>query len=299
MNMDNISFSCLNQRTIIALLIGDTCIEDKDNYKVQMPYLSGPDICNLSNQFGRYASYSWGGGSQSRWMYMQDLLEHVISNNTVSNFFSHLFDFKRFDGILKNVGNTDAIKKTHREIVKSVICEINAQLLFSEKELKFVNGKFVVNNIKEQPIIEAPTITLIDVQYIRDLPNRIKDDFDANNFDSVITKSRTLIEEVFIFILEKKSVQIQSKGDLFKLYQQVKKEFGMIQCSDFDKRVNGLLSGLEKIIQSIAEMRNANSDAHGVGSSRINIRKHEAQLVVNAAITFSEYILSLFKSKLN
>ena len=60
-----------------------------------------------------------------------------------------------------------------------------------------------------------------------------------------------------------------------------------------------MLSGLEKIIQAIAEMRNTNSDAHGVGSKRIEIRKHEAQLVVNSAISFCEYILSVFDSKQN
>ena len=72
---------------------------------------------------------------------------------------------------------------------------------------------------------------------------------------------------------------------------------GMNQSSDFDKRVNGMLSGLEKIIQAIAEMRNTNSDAHGVGSKRIEIRKHEAQLVVNSAITLCEYVLSVYHTK--
>lgn len=40
---------------------------------------------------------------------------------------------------------------------------------------------------------------------------------------------------------------------------------------DIDRRINTLLSGLEKIVTSIAEMRNANSDAHGVGNRRLNI----------------------------
>ncbi|WP_410075287.1 abortive infection family protein [Anaerostipes sp.] len=54
-----------------------------------------------------------------------------------------------------------------------------------------------------------------------------------------------------------------------------------------------MLSGLEKIVQSIAEMRNANSDAHGVGSRRIIIRGCEARLVMNSAITFCEYMISV------
>ncbi len=43
----------------------------------------------------------------------------------------------------------------------------------------------------------------------------------------------------------------------------------MRQDKSYNGSVNGLLSGLEKIVQSIAEMRNSNSDAHGVGKKRI------------------------------
>lgn len=34
-----------------------------------------------------------------------------------------------------------------------------------------------------------------------------------------------------------------------------------------DSRIKGLLSGLGNIVSSIAEMRNKNNDAHGVGAS--------------------------------
>ncbi len=65
----------------------------------------------------------------------------------------------------------------------------------------------------------------------------------------------------------------------------------MQQCSTFGKRVNGLLSDLEKIVQNIGDMRNINSDAHGVGSGRIKIREKEARLIMNSAILFCEYML--------
>ena len=54
----------------------------------------------------------------------------------------------------------------------------------------------------------------------------------------------------------------------------------------FGERINKLLSGLETILQSIAEMRNMNSDAHGVRQSRISIKKRDAQLVINTAMIF-------------
>ena len=72
--------------------------------------------------------------------------------------------------------------------------------------------------------------------------------------------------------------------------------YNMRQDKGYDGRVNSLLGGLEKIVQSVAEMRNVNSDSHGVGRNRIAIKESEARLVMNSAVTFSEYILDIYKN---
>lgn len=63
--------------------------------------------------------------------------------------------------------------------------------------------------------------------------------------------------------------------------------------ASMDRRVNELLSGLEKIIDAVAEMRNKSSDAHGVGQKRINIFEHHARLFVNSSMTLADFILSV------
>ena len=50
---------------------------------------------------------------------------------------------------------------------------------------------------------------------------------------------------------------------------------------------------LNKIIDSISQMRNNSSDSHGVGNKRINIADYHARLYVNAAIMTAEFILSV------
>ena len=60
-----------------------------------------------------------------------------------------------------------------------------------------------------------------------------------------------------------------------------------------DRRTNTLLSGLNSIISSIAEMRNKDSDAHGVGANRIRIDEHHARLFVNSAMTMADFIISV------
>lgn len=63
--------------------------------------------------------------------------------------------------------------------------------------------------------------------------------------------------------------------------------------SGMDKRINKLLSGLENIVQSIAELRNNGSDSHGLGNKRVNILQYHARLAVNAATVMAEFILSV------
>ena len=65
-----------------------------------------------------------------------------------------------------------------------------------------------------------------------------------------------------------------------------------------DKRINTLLSGLSSIITSIAEMRNKNSDSHGVGSARINIADYHALLFVNSSIAMADFVLSVHSNQL-
>lgn len=66
---------------------------------------------------------------------------------------------------------------------------------------------------------------------------------------------------------------------------------------ELDKRINQLLSGLESIISAIAEMRNKNSDSHGVGSNRIRIQEHHATLFVNSSLMIAEFILLVVDNK--
>lgn len=293
--MQQNDFFVLNQRKIIDILIGDLLLEEKQDYRVQMPYLSGTDLCSLSTKFGIPALYPMGGGAPSRWMYMQKLLEHATDEGTTSKLLRVLFDLSSFNKLLEGMTEKKDIEIAYKYIVKMVISVINNELLFSKKELYTDGHDFYIFQTNSPRIIEKKKLDIINVPYIHELDRRIENDIISENYDSVITKSRTMIEEVLLYIIEQKGIEGKFSGDILKMYSAVKDGLGMRQDNEKDKRINTMLSGLEKIIQSITEMRNAQSDAHGVGQKRINIRKHEAQLTANSAITFSEYIFSVFE----
>ena len=283
----------INNKSILSILIGDVNVFE--NYS--LPYLSGPQLCDLSTQFGFARSYGMGGGNPSRWVYMQELLQFLNIQDRVGELLSYLFKMERFNQ-LTGLGDVEKIKATYKAIIEGAISNINCHLLIARKELRIIHNQFVIVTIGGEVKFEAPKVKVVTSQYIQELPERIKDDLENKDYDSVITKSRTLLEEVLIYIIEKMTFErYKSSGDLVKIYQDATELLGMRQKSDWDKRVNEMLGGLHKLVSAISSMRNMNSDAHGAGSSRINIRKKEALLVANSSMMLAEYWLSVFEKK--
>lgn len=291
-------YALLREKGILAILDGDTdfgeILPEDGSREIRraMPYLSGPELCEISTRFGLSATYGRDGAALSRWVYLDNLLEYCIANDRVSDLLGYLFSKGQFVKSLKN-HTPDIIETAYDEICKTVIKQINGILYFGGNELIVIGKNFVIHEIGTAVVVAAPVVKSISRTYISDISQRALQDITDGNFDSAITKSRTLLEEVFIFVIEKKGVEPSLKGDIGNLYGQVKHLYNMHQVKEADVRINTLLSGLEKILSAIAEMRNANSDAHGAGAKRINLSDYHARLFVNSATTMADFILSV------
>lgn len=291
------NFELLRSKPILAILDGDTefgtiQISQTKSIRNALPYLSGPMLCEISVKFGLPATYSWGGGTKSRWEYLDNLLAHCISNNRVSDLLGFLFSKEQFAEILRGY-TPDEIDTTYQKIIATALDQLNGQLYFGGHELVRVGERFVVQKKGAVATVAAPTVKIIDQAYIVSISERAMKDVSDGNYDSAITKCRTLLEEVFFYAIEKKNETPSTKGDIGKLYSQVKSLYHMHQQKDQDNRINALLSGLEKILTAISEMRNKSSDAHGAGSNRIKLEEHHARLFVNSAMTMAEFVLSV------
>lgn len=286
-------FELLCDRDILAILDGDTKfgaipLEEREQ-EVSMPYLSGNDICNIATKFGCPLAY---GGMKSRWEYLEELITFCIKNERVSDLLSYLFSKPQFSTKLSGL-TSEHIENAYKTITNSVIEHINGELYFGGNELVLIAGTFAIREIGKTVSVEAPIIKIIDRSYISNLCERALQAIETDDFDSAVTKSRTLLEEVFCYVIERKGQTPADKGDIKGLYNEVKKLYNMHPDKDADKRINMLLSGLEKILSAITEMRNKNSDSHGVGANRINIAEHHARLCVNAAVTMADFILAV------
>ena len=295
------NFELLRSKPILAILDGDTefgtiQISQTKSIRNALPYLSGPMLCEISVKFGLPATYSWGGGTKSRWEYLDNLLAHCISNNRVSDLLGFLFSKEQFAEILRGY-TPDEIDTTYQKIIATALDQLNGQLYFGGHELVRVGERFVVQKKGAVATVAAPTVKIIDQAYIVSISERAMKDVSEGNYDSAITKCRTLLEEVFFYAIEKKNETPSTKGDIGKLYSQVKSLYHMHQQKDQDNRINALLSGLEKVLTAISEMRNKSSDAHGAGSNRIKLEEHHARLFVNSAMTMAEFVLSVCEHK--
>lgn len=295
------NYELLKTKEIIAILDGDTVVEEAEELRVSMPYLSGPDLCELSQKFGFYQEYHWGNSPKpnlSRWQYMDNILEYVIKENKASQFLSYMMSKERFVSILKKYDNVEEIEKKYKYIVEKVIGKINSILYFGGNELSIINGQYIIKGIGDKIVVDIPNINVIDREYIKNLSERALKDIEDNNLDSAVTKARTMLEEVFCYAIEMKNCEPSDNGDIGKLYKQVKDLYNMHADSNMDKRINKMLSGLENIVQSIAELRNNGSDSHGLGKKRVNILNYHARLAVNASTTMAEFILSVCQNNI-
>ena len=298
--MEQSKFELLRSKEIISILDGDYEIEKKDNVRIAMPYLTGPDLCNLSTDFGLPQIYYWDGKpNQSRWKYLDNLLEYAIKENKINQLLAYMFSKEHFMHILNNLKSVDDIKNVHKYIVEKVIECINSKLYFGGNKLVKDGKNFSLVSINNNVNIETPNLKIIDSEYIKSISERAIKDINNGNFDSAITKARTILEETFCYVIEMKKEEPSASGDIGKLYKQVKDLYNMHTDSNMDKRINKLLSGLENIVHAMAEMRNNGGDSHGLGTKRINIESHHTILAVNLATIMSEFILSIAKIQNN
>jgi hypothetical protein len=291
--LDASQFKLLTQRSILDIFDGDTDLFEEGGRQYSMPYLSGPKLVELSNWLGFPISYQKSG--PSRWMYLRDLMEHCIERGTIQNLLSTLFGKASFADALKGFPPEDA-DRLYSKTVEEALRLINGQLYFSGVELAVVGTKFMMRDADGGTVVEVPMIESVNQAYVRDIAKRGTQDALDGNYDSAITKARTLLEEAFCYAIEARGHVPSDKGKINELYKQVKDLYNMHADAKMDVRVNKLLSGLEKIVSSIGEMRNESGDSHGMGQKRIAVEERHAMLAVNSAATMAEFILAVVEN---
>lgn len=291
MNTEKNPYELLLNENIIDTLLGKKELgfsKHSEFFAMYMPELSLKELRIISAHFGLNAICSL------TYEYLCMLIMHCIKKNSISDLLSYFFDKIRFVDLLSNRNFTiEQVDNIYEEIVWHAVYEINFMLNFYNKKLVKSGEKYDIVSTDPNIIIDTPKIKTIDRDYILSTYQKAINDISEKNYDECLTKSRTLLEEVFCKVIEDKGEEPSGKGNIKQLYKQVKDLYNMHGDSDMDKRINTLISGLETIVNSVSEMRNKASDAHGIGAKRINILEHHARLVLNSALTMAEFVYSV------
>lgn len=289
--MNNI-YEILTDRNILDVLDGDTKGEQVNyngyQFTYGLPYLSGNNIRSLSEKYG-YVNQE--DKYFSRWKLLENLIIFGIQNNCIENILTEIFskgNFYDYDREQVNkFNNQEEFSEYYENCINFAIQKIN--LLLDFKKCKLLVGEKVQLVTKNDVVYPEE----IDEQRLEILVSKAKDSMDNGDYESVITKSRTILEELFLYLLEQKNVKNDNKGNLKRLFKEVRENYKLNQGEKVDRSVNTLISGLNNIVSGIGDLRNNVGDAHAHGKEKIEVNESLAKLSLNSAIIVTKFFLEL------
>ncbi|MFT8917216.1 MAG: abortive infection family protein [Oenococcus sp.] len=205
--------------------------------------------------------------------------------------YSQLNEIEEFNpvGLSGDVSKDIAI--VANEIQRVILEKINGILLYSGAKLVSNSNSWSIISVDAEVTISVPT-QRINAGYISELLSHGLDALKDEDFDSIVTKSRTLIEDVFLQILEDNHIQFKQNGNITQYRNLVIKLLGMRPSEVWNPRITKMVSHLNAITDLIAEMRNKDSDAHA-SSERVKIQAAEAELLLNTSVSLATYYLRI------
>lgn len=257
---------------MLDILDGDTGfgiikIASTVNVPIQMPYLTGKDISRISEKFG-YTIYNRSNLGNRKTM-LDELITYCILNEKSEDLLNYLLSESQFQGVLAYVDedNKDAAYQT---LIEEILKQINSALRFSNCEILEQNGKFILTGAGTAP--KKTVLNTISRDTIRDFYTRANNDIENGDYQSAISKSRTLVENVCCYVIEKAGQAPANSKEPAELYQQIQDLYQLDQ---------------EPLVHNLNDVVNALSETGTVTAEPM------ARLYMNAAILVSDYILSL------
>jgi hypothetical protein len=150
----------------------------------------------------------------------------------------------------------------------------------------------------EMTKLELTAINTLSQEYLDRQISKCNDKIVSGDYDGVVTNARTVLETIFLKIIEETDRSYKYEGHLPKLYKDVSKQLNFDPISQKSESVKQIFSGFISIVNGISSYRNEFSDAHGKSeTNKVILKRRHAQLAINCAMTIGDYFLNLLEDR--
>jgi len=135
---------------------------------------------------------------------------------------------------------------------------------------------------------------------IREAAEKLQSRLDnTNESDGILTTSRSLVETTCKTLLDCLNVEYDEKADLPDISKKLTKALDLHPASKTNQALRQICQGAISMINGIASVRNAHSDAHGQGVNATDLPFRHAELSAYMACSLTRYLVESFEAKVS
>lgn len=242
------NWNCIKNRKIIDLLIGDSYLQNNPSLEyLKMPYMKGYQICQFAKSLGFNIIYN--EEKLSRWQIMDKVIDFVIDNNKINDFFSELISKERFEYLADIEGYYGEPEALYWDIVHNLFNRINDYLKFKDEYINYdiKNNEFkLVGFDDENKEVEQKDFNAIIKDFCKNvkkegLPTRygliknIEDPgFQGGNGKVLFGKMNDKDVAIKILITEDEKKKLRFFEEFLNVLMALGKERGVVELYLFD-----------------------------------------------------------------
>ncbi len=119
----------------------------------------------------------------------------------------------------------------------------------------------------------------------------------ATDPEGAITVSRTLLESVCKFILDKSGVAYDQGADLPSLYKLTANQLNLAPSQHTEQIFKQILSGCQTVVEGLGALRNREGDAHGKSATASRPAPRHAEFAVNLASAVAAFLVQTWEAR--
>lgn len=158
----------------------------------------------------------------------------------------------------------------------------------------------IVENRESTPVDQSMEEALSDleVEHVNSQWEKALDRI-TQDPEGALTIARTLLESVFMSLLDEFNVEYSESDDITNLYHMMATEMELAPSQYSDKRFSTILGNAQSVVQELASLRSDLGDAHGDGQKVYKPKPRHAEFTVNLAGSVAMFLVRTWNEKYN